>query len=470
MEIFKDELAIADLILANASVACIANVEPAEKNSIPAIASVYTETPNTKDLFYTKSILVSTNLNKNMDYFGPQEVWASRKTCIDKPLNIEHVQSCIVGHSVSAWAIDKENAVLADDIKEIPAFFHLCTASVVYRKWANEELQAQADKLIEEIQAGHYCVSMEALFSNFSYLVVKGDEQKFIPRNENTAFLTKKLKAYGGDGTHDGYQIGRVLHNIIFSGCGFVKKPANPDSIIFAKNQEKGEKTIIDGVYRSCADIPQEKSMSDNILENQVAELKESLKALQTDNKSLNDKLANANTEKLQQELEALKVELAEAQKHMTEKEKMMKDEEDKKKKAEAASVTITEEFAALQVEYEKVRATLDNIKTEASKAARTQKLIEAGLSKEDAQAKAETLAGLSDEQFDAVANALALVKPAKQEQTEDDKAAKAAQELDESEEEEGTDGTISDSNPVEELAAAFATHYKEKFELKESA
>jgi hypothetical protein len=47
--------------------------------------------------------------------------------------------------------------------------------------------------------------------------------------------LTSHLRAYGGPGIFDDFRIGRVLRKITFSGKGFVDKPANPDSIIFDK-------------------------------------------------------------------------------------------------------------------------------------------------------------------------------------------------------------------------------------------
>ena len=50
-------------------------------------------------------------------------------------------------------------------------------------------------------------------------------------------FLHKHLRAYGGKGGYEDHKIGRLLRNIVFSGKGFVNKPANPDSVIFDKNQ-----------------------------------------------------------------------------------------------------------------------------------------------------------------------------------------------------------------------------------------
>ena len=58
-----------------------------------------------------------------------------------------------------------------------------------------------------------------------------------VPRNNETAFLTRHLRAYGGEGSYQEHQIGRLLRNITFSGKGFVNRPANPESIIFDKNK-----------------------------------------------------------------------------------------------------------------------------------------------------------------------------------------------------------------------------------------
>ena len=79
---------------------------------------------------------------------------------------------------------------------------------------------------------------MECFFKGFDYGLFNSEtgEYKVLARNEETAFLTKYLRAYGGDGKHQNYKLGRVLRNITFSGKGFVDKPANPDSVIFTKN------------------------------------------------------------------------------------------------------------------------------------------------------------------------------------------------------------------------------------------
>jgi uncharacterized coiled-coil protein SlyX len=93
--------------------------------------------------------------------------------------------------------------------------------------------------LIQEIDEGKWAVSMECLFSDFDYSVVNPDgETKVIARDEESSFLTKHLRAYGGEGKWENYKIGRLLRNISFSGKGLVNQPANPRSIILDSNQD----------------------------------------------------------------------------------------------------------------------------------------------------------------------------------------------------------------------------------------
>jgi hypothetical protein len=65
---------------------------------------------------------------------------------------------------------------------------------------------------------------------------MKVGETKIVKRNEASAFLTKHLRSYGGDGIYEDYKVGRLLRNLSFSGKGLVSKPANPRSVILEGN------------------------------------------------------------------------------------------------------------------------------------------------------------------------------------------------------------------------------------------
>ena len=75
-------------------------------------------------------------------------------------------------------------------------------------------------------------------FNGFDYAVIGPDNKHHvIARNNETAFLTQHLRSYGGTGSYQEHQVGRLLRNITFSGKGFVDRPANPESVIFDKNK-----------------------------------------------------------------------------------------------------------------------------------------------------------------------------------------------------------------------------------------
>ena len=65
--------------------------------------------PDQIDLFYIKSVLVSTGWNKNDDVFDAAETWAARNTPEDKQFNFMHNENDIIGHITgSALLIKKE--------------------------------------------------------------------------------------------------------------------------------------------------------------------------------------------------------------------------------------------------------------------------------------------------------------------------------------------------------------------------
>lgn len=472
MLIYKDEKEIADRILAGQTIAYLSQLEEATQEEIPqrVLASVYSETPTTPDLFFTKSILVTSTLNKNDDFFPVDQTWASRKTPVDKPMNIEHDHKKVVGHITSSWGIDRDNNILDDSLtaEELPSLIHLCISSVVYKKWQDDEIQDEVDDLIANIRGGDVYVSMEALFSSFNFLLTKGDEVKSIERNPDTAFLSKHLRAYGGTGEYDGYKVARIILNPIFSACGYVKRPANPDSIIFSNsntifaNLIKNEKLFL---RSGVTPFKEEIIMSDNILEKQVAELKDQIKQLTLANKELSDGLATASVEKYEVELASLRDQVAAAQKTLA-------DAEAKVQSVETAKSALAEELKGLNDKYVAVAAELDEVRKGAVLASRTSKLIEIGLSKEDAENKAKNLVALSDEQFDSLASIIASVKPPVVPGSASPPAVPGAKEApvvsgseeELEEEEDGVDATIaSDSSDESELLAVFAAYYDEQ-------
>ena len=371
------------------------------------------------DIYHVYSILVSTSWNKNDDVFHKDEVWASKDTPKYKPTNLEHDEKQIVGGIIDNWAVDK-NFDLIDgntDTNNLPDYYHILVSSVIYRQWQDPEYRDRVMDLIQKIEAGEKYVSMECMFSGFDYAVVDPNgKHHVLSRNDDTAFLTQHLRSYGGTGAYQDHQVGRLLRNITFSGKGFVDKPANPQSIIFDKNKtfefnnasisDKSSLFTKNGVVLkvdnpNILNTEESHDMSNEILNDQIAELKASLESVQAENKVLADKLAEANVEKYEQSI---------------------------KEQAEQLSVS-AETIEALTTELETVKTSVSELTTsleemttdrnslgskiaemEASEKIRSRKslLSSAGFSDEEIEAKMETFGDLTDEQFAALAQTLA--------------------------------------------------------------
>jgi hypothetical protein len=246
--IFKaeKEAGLEDLIKASAAVALCGDADLVASFEIPSTAKAYlltkAENKNQIDLAYLKTILVSTGWNLNDDVFDPLEMWSAKSSPEDKPFNYEHCQDDIIGHITGCYAINTDGDVLLNDTdsKSIPSHYHIVASSVLYKIWENPEKQQRMDNILSEISQGKWFVSMEALFRGFDYAIKSSKGTEIIARNEKTAFLTKYLKAYGGNGKFEDAKIGRVLRNIVFSGKGLVRKPANPESVILSATKASG--------------------------------------------------------------------------------------------------------------------------------------------------------------------------------------------------------------------------------------
>ena len=220
------------------SVAMLCPISIVESFEIPekVLASV-SNRPIQKDLYYLNSILVSAGWNKNDDVFDVADLWAARETPIDKPFNYMHDDSDIIGHMISSAAMAEDGSMVTD--VPLPERMDLVTSAVIYKTWSDPDQSSRVNSLISKIDEGNLAVSMECVFSNFDYAIIEPDgSQKVIARDENSAFLTKHLRAYGGTGSYEGYKVGRLLRDLYFSGKGLVDKPANPRSIILPKEAD----------------------------------------------------------------------------------------------------------------------------------------------------------------------------------------------------------------------------------------
>jgi hypothetical protein len=424
MKIFEQEKldGLEAKIKSSASVIYASYVEPCTTASktkhVKSLASV-----DDSDLYYVQSILVTTNWNKNDDIFDKEEVWSARNTPEDKPTNLEHNESDIVGHITSNWPVTMEGLLIDENspVENLPDTYHILTGSVIYSGYSIPELKERSQKLIAEIESGEKYVSMECFFKGFDYGLLNktSGEYKILSRNEATAYLTKYLRSYGGLGEHDNYKIGRVLRKITFSGKGFVDKPANPDSIIFTKDNllnkndnislEKKDDFIISGV----SNIQSNLNTVENSTMNEVTSVAETEQKIETQTETTPveevtvTEVASTNTDELQNSLKAHQEEVqqlkADFEKTVNElneaiakkkSEMAKKDEEVKKMKADLD--TALEAIAAYKKSEEVAMKKEKKMK-------RVAQLLEKGVDNEIALSTVDKFESIDDEAFEAV-------------------------------------------------------------------
>jgi hypothetical protein len=203
-------------------------------------ASKIIELPSDKDkqpdLMYFSAILVSSGENLNHAYFMGSELVAAEETIIHKALDIEHAEQDIIGHIYERAYMDKDGNPL--DIKELSTKetasldsqdMHIAIAGIIYKD--------RFPNLSKEIANSEWnSVSMECYFQHYDVkigdLILSRQEAEALglaANNDNLGRVAKVIK--NGKEIAKG-TLARVLRKICFSGCGIVKNPANPDSIV----------------------------------------------------------------------------------------------------------------------------------------------------------------------------------------------------------------------------------------------
>ena len=204
------------------------------------------------DLQYFSAIFVSSGANLNHAYFLPSELVKAEGTIVNKAMDLEHSEDEIVGHIYDRVFTDKDsNRVKLEDLASMEMGsldaqeVHIAIAGIVYKN--------RFPDLAREVAAGKWSVSMEAYFRNYDVkigeLILSKPEAEALglAHDDNSVYgkIAKVLKNTKEIATG---KIDRVLRDITFSGCGFVKKPANPPSIVLETANEKDNKVDTDDV------------------------------------------------------------------------------------------------------------------------------------------------------------------------------------------------------------------------------
>jgi len=443
MEIYKSEIeaGLSDLLQNNSVAYCAqanlhkGSIEAAKVviSDVDVLEKVIAQNKDQMDLYYLESVLVSTGWNKNDDVFDPQETWAARNTPEDKQFNFMHNEDDIIGHITGSYVVDHEGNQLSQEEK--PEQFDIITQAVLYTSWSGEEKRERMNKIIAEIEEGKWFVSMECLFPAFDYALQTAEGQtKIIERNEASAFLTKHLRAYGGEGTYENYRIGRLLRNLAFSGKGLVSKPANPRSIILDKSEyfdeSKSQTLTISSI--------KEMKMSDH--DKQIEDLRAELAEAKAANEALKGQVVAEQQSEFEAKIQALEATIAEQAGTI-----------------EAKDATIAEQAEAIKNGEEDMKNKMDELREMKKKEAmmkRKAQLEEAGLDAEEASATVESFDGVNDEAFEAV---VAVMKKKyakeyddKKEKEEKDAKAEIEEELDAA---EASEEVLEEAEASEEVA-----------------
>jgi len=384
MKIHKQEIldGLSETIEASASVSLDAQIlidsdldHPSEEEIQKTLAGYGHSNPDQVDLYYINTVLVSTGWNKNDDVFAAEEAWAARDTPVDKQFNYMHDESDIIGHITGSTVIDENGTKI--ETEEPPKKFDIITSAVLYKSWSDPELRERMSQIVSEIEEGKWAVSMECLFSDFDYSVVSPNgDTKVVARNDESSFLTKHLRVYGGKGEYEGYKVGRLLRNIAFSGKGLVNQPANPRSVILKPEEDPFDDTFTNSINVQEFNMADDQKVESSEIEVEaaVASVNDELETIKADHEATVDGLTST---------------IAERDAKITE--------------LEESAVALTSEFEGAKAKLDEISTQLDEAKATVRKMVRTAQAKDAGIADdkvEDTLAKFDTV---DDEAFTAM-------------------------------------------------------------------
>lgn len=468
----EKEAGLEMLVRANASFAYLTKpkiaVDPNKDSAMQfcAVQRAVAENKNQIDLFYMQDIMVTTGINLNDDVFLNEETFAARHTPEDKPFNLIHDSVDIIGHITGQHLINEAGEVIEDDIAvdELPEKYHVVNNTVIYRYWPDEERMKQVNQIIAEIQEGDkWFVSMEAIFSNFDYGIVTADNKlEIIPRTKTTAFLTKHLKAYKGEGTYKNNRLCRVLRDFVFSGKGLVENPGNPNSVIlndtkpfFVKNSQLLENI---GYVLSSKDNTENKMDEIQELKNKLEATKASLATAETARVDAEKKLKDMDLKSYQTQIDELTQKVSASASKVTELTAEVKASK------EAADKVIADK-AVVEVSLKEANEQLQAIASAKVKTDRIATLVKSlGVDENQAIEIFETVAELSDDKFakfveksPKVVKAEKVVEKTEKQEDKDIKALEAAKA------EKSTGAVPEPENKINQAVASISKFYEAK-------
>jgi hypothetical protein len=232
----------------------VASIVPFPKNKTP-------------DMLFFSGIFVSSGENLNKAFFLPSELVKAHKTINNKALDIEHDETKIVGHIYSSVFIDRDKQKLdistlqdmtSEELEKMD--IDVMIAGIIYK--------SRFPELADEVQNNKWKLSMETYFQDFDVkigdlILSKKEAEALGLASENALGRVAKILNKGKEIAKG--EVARVLRNLLFSGCGLVKNPANPRSIILETAKKKGiEKESLDDLVVELDSMEEEEGDMSN--------------------------------------------------------------------------------------------------------------------------------------------------------------------------------------------------------------
>jgi chromosome segregation ATPase len=276
---------------------------------------------------------------------------------------------------------------------------------------------------------------MEVLFKGFEYAIWEPNgKQYIIERSESTAFLTKHLLMYGGTGSYNDYKVGRLMRDMVFSGKGLVRTPANPGSIVLSEAAPFNSAVSYNNFVNKKEELVSMASSNDDKV---ISNLEDQNAALQKRISELTDRLNEAGEAQVRKEIDGFKsiieekeTALAKMTKDLDEKTASYNEAVQKQEETEASRAQLETELEKANKDLSEANDKIVASEAEAKKSGRIASLVSKGVEEAKATELADKFADLDEDKFTEI---VALISPSEAkkpegEQTpEDDKTGAAA-------------------------------------------
>lgn len=185
------------------------------------------------DLQYLTAIFVSSGINKNGAVFLGSELLKARRTIVGKAVDLEHAEQQIIGQITNSVFLKRDKTLIDPDLMmktmmvgdQDQLDLDIGISAIIHK--------ARFPELAAEVARGEWMVSMECFYRDYDIKV----GNMIIPKEQAAdmgidGMIGSVVRVKDGDKELGFHLVGRVLRDILFSGVGLVKNPANPRSII----------------------------------------------------------------------------------------------------------------------------------------------------------------------------------------------------------------------------------------------